>query len=114
MATRTVVTTTCDRFHDEDTEAAETIPVSIGGEGGEIDLCSAHAEEFRKVTAPWLAVAHRPASGSQPASAVPRTAAGRRERARIRAWAKSQGMSVADYGRMSAEIYDAYAKAHRR
>jgi hypothetical protein len=37
----------------------------------------------------------------------------RTERPEVRAWARTAGMKVADYGRLPADVVAAYAEAHR-
>ena len=91
--------------------ADETVNFGLDGVSYEIDLNAQHASELREALSTW--VGHARKVKSQPA----RTATTRRSRsgndtAAVREWAKSNGYTVSDRGRISAEVQDAYAKAN--
>lgn len=88
-------------------EAAETLAFTVDGVAYEIDLSAEHAGEFREAVAPWVGAARR-VGGRRTTS----KASSKGELAEIRAWARDQGMSVAERGRVSQEVRDAYAAAH--
>ena len=93
------------------TDAEETVTFALDGVTYEIDLNAKNASEMRDALAPWVGVARR--SGGRKTTG--RKGAGRSnpsETRRIRAWAKENGYQVSDRGRVSAEIREAYAKAH--
>ncbi|MEO5534082.1 MAG: Lsr2 family protein [Pseudolysinimonas sp.] len=88
-----------------------TIRFSLEGRSYEIDLSSDNADKFRRAMAPFIAAgratAGRTTSGVRRPS---RNASG--ELAAIRSWAQSHGFTVGDRGRISAEVRDAYERAH--
>lgn len=110
MAQRVQVVLVCD-LHDDETPGTETIAFSLDGASYEIDLCDRHAAEMRDRVAPYVGAARR--SGA-------RSAGGRRRRsrggsgdaARIREWARSQGLPVPERGRIPADLADKYSAAH--
>jgi hypothetical protein len=111
MAQKITITNLCDPHADDTTEADEQVQFSLDGTGYEIDMCSNHAKDMREKVAPYLAHARR-------AGAVRHNSGGRRPRNRasgtaIRAWAKSQGMSVAERGKIPAAIVTEYELAHQ-
>lgn len=91
--------------------ADETVSFGLDGSNYEIDLSKEHAAELREAFAPWVGAARK----AKPASAGPRSS--RRSRstnntAAIREWARAQGHTVSDRGRIAAEIVAAYEKAN--
>ena len=92
-------------------DADETISFAVDGVTYEIDLNAEHAAQLRDSLASWVGHARKVKSP------VARTASARRSRsgsdtAAVREWAKSNGYTVSDRGRISAEVQDAYAKAN--
>ena len=77
--------------------------------GYEIDLNSRNAAAFRRQLAPFIGLARTAGSGRRLRPA--RTASDRDRSARIRAWAKDQGISVSDRGRIAASVIEQYDKA---
>jgi hypothetical protein len=97
------------------TEAAETVTFGLDGVTYEIDLTSDHADELRQGLAKWAEAARRlPARGPRAGRTTnrPRRAASD-DIAKIRAWARGQGLEVSDRGRIPAPIRDAYYAANR-
>ena len=86
--------------------ADETLKFSFEGASYEIDLSATHAAEFRAAITPWVKAA-RKVSGRSASRGVANS-----DTSKIRAWAKSTGLSVSERGRISAEIRDAYNAAH--
>lgn len=91
--------------------ADETVNFGLDGVSYEIDLNAEHAAQLRDSLASWVGHARKVKS------AVTRTATTRRSRsgsdtAAVREWAKANGYTVSDRGRISAEVQDAYAKAN--
>lgn len=89
-------------------EASEAVSFAVDGVSYEIDLNDANAAELREAFARWIGHARR-AGG--------RRAAGRRSGAGpkssdIRAWARENGFTVSERGRIPAEVRDAYDNAH--
>lgn len=91
----------------------ETLHFSLNNAAYEIDLNATHAQELRDALAPYIAAGRRAsASGGGRTSAPRRRSSGASESAAIREWAKAQGLSVSERGRVSAEVRDAYRAAH--
>lgn len=83
-------------------EAEESITFSIAGQHYEIDLNTAHADEFRSALEPYVKAAR--SSKQNTASEAPA----------IRAWAKENNMKVNARGRLNADVVDAYNAAMRK
>lgn len=91
----------------------ETIHFSLNGTSYEIDLNGSHADELRAALEPYISAGRRAGSGGAVRSASPRKRAGRNpEVAAIRAWAKENGHTLSERGRVPAPIVDAYNAAH--
>ena len=88
--------------------ADETVTFSLDGAEYEIDLSSKNATGLRDALAPW--VAHARKIGGRRKRAT--KAAGSSSTSDIRAWAQAQGLDVSSRGRVSAEVREAYEKAH--
>lgn len=88
-------------------EAAETVSFALDGVSYEIDLSEANAAKLRDEFAGWVGHARRTGG---------RKASGKRTKGPsandIRAWAMQEGLQVSSRGRVSAEIREAYEKAH--
>ncbi|MCY0955819.1 histone-like nucleoid-structuring protein Lsr2 [Streptomyces sp. H27-H5] len=94
-------------------EADETVVFGLDGKTFEIDLTDKNAAKLRKALAPYVAGGRKqPKTGGAP-SARKRSAspAGAGDTAEIRAWAKANGYSVNDRGRVPAEIREAFEKS---
>lgn len=98
----------------------ETVHFSLNGTSYEIDLNSEHVEEMRRAFEPYISAGRRAGSASSNRTGAARTGSGstRRRPARnpevaaIRAWAKENGHSLSERGRIPADIVDAYNAAH--
>jgi hypothetical protein len=91
--------------------AAETVRFGLGGAEYEIDLSKKNARAFRKGLSQFVEHA-RKAGRAQSRRAV-RTSANRQRSGDIRAWAKTQGITVSERGRIPARVvqqYEATAK----
>ncbi|GGM48140.1 Lsr2 family protein [Longimycelium tulufanense] len=93
--------------------AAETITFALDGVTYEIDLSEANAGKLRDAFATFVGAARRAGTASsgigrrRPAPTT--TAPARREKLQaIREWARANGHTVSDRGRISAEIMNAY------
>jgi hypothetical protein len=122
MAQRTTVTLVDDL---DQGDADETIEFGVDGATYEIDLSDANAAKLRDALADYVAHARRlggrPRAGraaTRPASSAgssrPSGAArvDREQNQAIREWARRQGLTVSDRGRISAEVTEAYHKAN--
>ena len=111
----------CD-LHDDDDEVGGVETVSFGVDGAtfEIDVCQVHAEELRDSFARYSGVAR--SSGRAAASTGPRraradrptpdSAGGRQHVQEVREWARANGHTVSDRGRLSGAVIAAYEAAH--
>jgi hypothetical protein len=117
------VRTVCD-VHDEDVEAAETVSFALDGTSYELDACEEHAAEMRDAFAPYVGSARkagrpsgggparRPSRGSSRSSLGGGGGADRERVQAIREWARANGYKVSERGRLSAEVQEAYDRAH--
>ena len=100
-------------FHTDDidgSEAAESISFALDGIGYTIDLSDANARKLRDALAPYIAAGERERGARKPAAS--RRRSGGTAATEIRAWAIAQGMQVSSRGRVSAEVREAYERAH--
>ena len=89
--------------------ADETVRFGLGGTEYEIDLSTKNATAFRRQLAPFIEHARR--AGRGPRRRPGRTASSRERSADIRAWAKDQGITVRDRGRIPASVAEQYDAA---
>jgi hypothetical protein len=90
--------------------ADETVKFGMDGVDYEVDLSTRHASEFRRLLAQF--VEHARMVRSQRSHPRARTAASRERSRQIRAWAERQGFSVAEHGRLPANVIEEYELAH--
>jgi hypothetical protein len=96
-------------------EGAETVLFSVDGTAYEVDLTKEHADEFRAGLDRWIKAGRKARGGKQPAKAGRAAKVAKdspSDTAKIRAWAKEQGMEVSDRGRIPLEVRAAYSAAH--
>jgi Lsr2 len=86
--------------------ADETVRFGLGGTGYEIDLSKKNGNAFRRQLAPFIEHARRAGRGQRRRPG--RTASSRERSADIRAWAKDQGITVSDRGRIPASVAEQY------
>ena len=91
-------------------EAAGTVRFGLDGTEYEIDLSAAHSDELRKALERYLAHARRAGSTARSA-ARGRRASAAVDTAKIREWAKGQGIEVKDRGRVPADVVERYKTA---
>ena len=89
--------------------ADETVRFGLGGTEYEIDLSTKNATAFRRRLAPFIEHARK--AGRAPRRRPGRTASSRERSADIRAWAKDQGITVSDRGRIPASVAEQYDAA---
>jgi hypothetical protein len=87
--------------------ADETVRFGIGGSEYEIDLNKKNAKAFRKQLAPFIEHARKAGRGPR----RPRTASTRQRSGSVRAWAKEQGITVSERGRIPSSVVDQYEAA---
>jgi nucleoid-associated protein Lsr2 len=89
--------------------ADETVSFALDGTEYEIDLSAKNAADLRGSISPWLGHARKTGGrrkrGTAKASSTSSTSD-------IRAWAQAHGHDVSSRGRVSAEVREAYEKAH--
>jgi hypothetical protein len=131
MAQKVVVSLVDDL---DSSEADETVEFGIDGATYEIDLSEANAAALRDKLADFVAHARRSGgrrrSGNASAPATARRSTGgttaggsgsggrgraavdREQNQAIREWARKQGMTVSERGRIPSEVSEAYHRAH--
>jgi hypothetical protein len=121
MAQKVVVSLVDDL---DSSEADETVEFGLDGATYEIDLSEANAATLRDRLADYVAHARRsggrrrstPASSSsgsrRSSGGGGRAAVDREQNQAIREWARKQGMTVSERGRIPSEVSEAYHKAH--
>jgi hypothetical protein len=117
------VVLTCDVDGAEGEEVG-TVRFGFEGEDYEIELCRKHFDELASSIEPYRAKARRAQEGggrrsrraSRPAAAEPRPRAraarqGQADVSAIRAWARANGYTVSDRGRVPRQVLEAYEAA---
>lgn len=92
-------------------EASETVKFGLDGVSYEIDLSEANAAALRNDLAKWVGSAERTGGRASRGGGRP-ARAGRKDVSAVRDWARENGFEVSDRGRISAEVQQAYDKAH--
>jgi Lsr2 len=110
MAQKVVVELTDDL---DGGKAAETLRFGLDGRAYTIDLSTRNAKALRKVLAPYVESGRR-VKASSPGRGRNRTPAARTGSSsqQIREWARSQGIEVADRGRIPGELAARFHAAH--
>jgi hypothetical protein len=106
MAAKTVVTLEDDL---DGGTADETLRFGFGAAEYEIDLSKANADRFRSQLAPF--VEHGRKVARSPRARTGRPAAGQRDSAAVRSWAKGHGIEISERGRIPAGIIEQYDAA---
>jgi hypothetical protein len=91
-------------------EAAGTVRFGLDGTEYEIDLSAEHDDELRKSLQRYLAHARRIGGTARTAARTPRGGAAV-DTAKVREWAKEQGIEVKDRGRIPASVVEQYQTA---
>lgn len=91
-------------------DAAETITFGLDGVSYEIDLSDKNAKKLRDDLSAWTGHARR--AGGTKRVATRRGASRRNDMSAMREWARANGYTVSDRGRISAEIQEAYRAAN--
>lgn len=108
MARKVVVTLTDDI--DDTLSADETVTFAIDGVEYEIDLSSKNAAKLRKAVAPFVEAGRKVSSRKQRAARTTpsSTPMDRKQSTAIREWARANGHTVSDRGRIAQPVIDAY------
>ncbi|MBB5918496.1 hypothetical protein BJY24_007408 [Nocardia transvalensis] len=110
MARKVIVELVDD--YDGKSEAEETVRFAVDGSEYEIDLSVLNAGKLRGVFEQWTPHARKVGRTARAKDKAPsRTAAGREQTAAIREWARKNGYSVSQRGRIQSEVVEAYNKA---
>ncbi len=114
MAQKTIVSLIDDL---DGGDADETATFALDGVTYDIDLSEKNATTLREALAPFVATARRTGGRTtrRTATTTARPAAqsaSTDETSAIREWARANGHTVSDRGRISATVRDAYRKAH--
>lgn len=95
----------------------ETVTFSLDGVAYEIDVSDDNAAALRAALAPFVAAGRRVSAVR--ATTAPRASAGAKRRrsgqqdyAPVREWAKANGYTVSERGRVPASVLEAYEAAH--
>jgi hypothetical protein len=91
-------------------EAAGTVRFGLDGTEYEIDLSAAHGDELRKALEQYLAHARRTV-GTARTAARSRRGSAAVDTAKVREWARGQGIEVKDRGRVPADVLEQYKTA---
>lgn len=92
--------------------ADETVSFALDGTEYEIDLSAKNAAGLREAISPWLGHARKTGGRRKRGTATTNGKAASSSTSDIRAWAQAQGHEVSSRGRVSAEVREAYEKAH--
>jgi hypothetical protein len=95
-------------------EADETVSFALDGAEYELDLSSENAAKLRDEFAVWIGHARKTGGRRRRTTAAPaaKSADSAGNTSEIRAWALANGHDVSSRGRVSAEVREAYEKAH--
>lgn len=107
-----IVTIYTDDLTGEESSDAATHTFSLDGVSYEIDLGHDSYDKLLEALAPFTKAGRKTGRPRKPV-AHKASSSGGQDTAAIRAWAKENGYSVNDRGRVPAEIREAYAKASR-
>lgn len=116
----------------DDSEASQTVSFALDGASYEVDLNDDHADELRAALDKFVQAGRRisgkprPVSGKASAGKASspkgfaggtapssgKVAAGKPDNNAIRTWARENGYTLGDKGRIAASIVQAYEEAH--
>jgi hypothetical protein len=91
-------------------EAAGTVRFGLDGTEYEIDLSTAHGDELREALGQYLSHARR-TGGTARSAARGRRGSAAVDTAKVREWAREQGIEVKDRGRVQAGVVEQYKTA---
>lgn len=95
-------------------DATQTVAFGLDGASYEIDLSDGNASALREALAPYLGHARKVGRGSGGGKRNGRAAAaaGGTSAKEIREWARENGHTVPERGRIPADVREAYDAAH--
>ncbi len=92
--------------------ATETVAFGLDGTSYEIDLNEKHATKLRDALAAYVGHARKVSSGGRRSRSKAAAAAGGASAAEVRAWARDNGFTVPDRGRIPADVRAAFDAAN--
>ncbi len=92
--------------------ATETVTFGLDGTSYEIDLNAEHASELREALAAYVGHGRKLGGGRRGRKAAAPAPTAGASAAEVRAWAKSNGFTVPDRGRIPAEVRSAFDAAN--
>lgn len=105
-----IITIYMDDLTGEESSEAATHTLSLDGVTYELDLSPDSYDQLLEAMAPFTRVGRKTGKGKKSAR---KGAPSGENTAEIRAWAKANGYTVSDRGRVPAEIREAYTKASK-
>jgi hypothetical protein len=108
VAQRTVVTLEDDI---DGSEAEGTVTFAFNGVQYDIDLSEKNSDKLAKALAPYVASA-RKVSTRASARSAPAGGSHKHDQSAVREWARAQGMTLSDRGRIAADVLAKYEAAH--
>ncbi|MGN2638044.1 histone-like nucleoid-structuring protein Lsr2 [Nocardia takedensis] len=109
MARKVIVELVDD--YDGESPAQETVSFALDSVAYEIDLSTLNAKKLRAVFEKWSGNARRVGRAPRTKSQA-KPAAEREDTQKIREWARKNDLAVSNRGRISADVVEAYKKAH--
>jgi hypothetical protein len=111
VAQKVSVTYACDYDSKEIPQGQHRLRrFSIDGRDYEIDLCLKHSEKFDEAVSRYASHARK--ASARLVRTKRRTAAHRKHSAQVRAWAKANGFTVSERGRIPADVVNKYESTH--
>jgi len=93
--------------------AGNSVRFSLEGRSYEIDLSDENTDKLRAALAPFIAAGRSVGSSGRASSGARRSSrSSGGDLAAIRSWAQSNGFTVGDRGRISADVREAYDRSH--
>jgi hypothetical protein len=111
VAQKLSVTYACDYDQKEIPQGQHRLRrFSVDGRDYEIDLCLRHSERFDEAVSRYASHARK--ASARPVRTKRRTAAHRKHSAQVRAWAKANGFTVSERGRIPSDVVIRYESTH--
>lgn len=115
MAQKTQIILTDDL---DGSEATQTVTFAFQGTSYELDLNDEHASSIEESFSEWVSAARKVSTSGRSAGSATRSSTGRASSTskrgdldEVRAWARENGHTVADRGRIKQSVLDAYDAA---
>lgn len=90
----------------------ETVLFALDGKSYEIDLTSENAATLRDALAPFISAGRRAGGSATSSAPKSRRRGGQTDYGPVREWAKANGYTVSERGRVPANVLEAYEAAH--